>query len=117
MTGGAHCQRQVAFFGYLKLLYLHRIALAEQGESVLGSVRPSALSRLELLSTLCRRQCRDNREFSTVEMLSLLCRQKTVGLIMYPYCRDSRDCRDLRGPTVDRQVSVATTPLLTSAQI
>ena len=33
---------------------------------------------LELLSTACRRQCRDNREFSTVDMPSLLCRQKTL---------------------------------------
>ena len=33
---------------------------------------------LELLSTLCRRQCRDNREFSTVDMPSLLCREKTL---------------------------------------
>ncbi len=30
---------------------------------------------VELLSTACRRQCRDNREFSTVDTLSLLCRQ------------------------------------------
>ncbi len=33
---------------------------------------------LELLSTLCRRQCRDNRDFSTVDMPFLLCRQKTM---------------------------------------
>ncbi len=33
---------------------------------------------LETLSTALSRQCRDNREFTTVDMPSLLCRQKTV---------------------------------------
>ena len=60
------------------------------------------------------RQCRDNREFLDCRHAFLtLSTEKAYGS-SDPPCRD---CRDFLDPTVDRQVSVATTALINGQKI
>ncbi len=71
-------------------------------------IGPKSVCALELLLTLCRRQC---CKFSTVDTPSLLCRQEVLESPGAPG-RDSRDSRDTGSVTVDRQPSIMTTALV-----
>ncbi len=64
---------------------------------------------VELWSTFCRWHCRDNRDFSNVDMPTLVT-QSVLDILVKGHF-DCQPCRDLGGMTVNRPVSDVSTNL------